>query len=66
MTPQTEILAIRKALGWSQRQMADALAVSQASVSRWETGVDEVSETALRLARTFTMSTRSEGESDAA
>jgi len=31
-------LAIRKAKGWTQQELADALGVARASVANWETG----------------------------
>jgi len=38
MTPE-QIKAIRAALGLTQQQLADAIAATQITVSRWETGV---------------------------
>jgi putative transcriptional regulator len=37
------VKSVREERNWSQAQLADALGVSQASISRWETGQDEPS-----------------------
>lgn len=57
MTPAAEIKALRAALRLTQQALAEALGYhgKQAgrTVSRWETGVVPVPETALLLARTL-------------
>lgn len=36
-----KIITLRKQQGWSQEQLADKLAVSRQSVSKWESGVSQ-------------------------
>lgn len=44
-----QIIAIRKARDWSQKDLADHLGVDQSTVSRWEAGQASVRGPALRL-----------------
>lgn len=50
MTPE-EVKQIRAELGWTQKQLADALGVWIATVSRWEHGakMSPMAQAALRL-----------------
>jgi len=38
MTLQDKIMGLRKAMGWSQEQLAEQLEISRQSVSKWESG----------------------------
>lgn len=49
----SEILAIRRRLGWSQAAMAEVLGVSQATVSRMERGELAERKAILHLARSL-------------
>jgi len=49
----SEILRIRNRLGWSQAEMAEALGLSQATVSRMERGVLPERKAVLHLARSL-------------
>lgn len=46
MTP-LEVKALRRRLGWTQRQLAAALGVTVTSVARWEQGTRTVSPLAV-------------------
>jgi DNA-binding transcriptional regulator YiaG len=51
---QTELIARRQRLGFTQAQLAQALGVASITVSRWERGVQPISETAARLLSVLT------------
>jgi transcriptional regulator with XRE-family HTH domain len=44
-----ELRGIRKRLGWSQRQVAEAVGVTANSVARWERGEMAIGEPSARL-----------------
>jgi transcriptional regulator with XRE-family HTH domain len=46
-----ELRGIRKRLGWSQRQIAEAVGVTTNSVARWERGEMNIGEPSARLIR---------------
>lgn len=50
MTPN-ELRKIRKRLGWTQQQLADAVGVARNSVVRWEGGHMRIAEPVARLIR---------------
>lgn len=50
-----EVRQARKVLGLTQRELAERLAVSMMTISRWELGVIRVNETAARLLKVLTM-----------
>jgi transcriptional regulator with XRE-family HTH domain len=45
----TQLHGIRKRLGWTQAQLADAIGVSRNTVARWERGEMKIREPAARL-----------------
>jgi transcriptional regulator with XRE-family HTH domain len=47
---------IRKLRGWTQGQLASALGVKQATISRWETGLDEPSGPAMVVLKQMVLS----------
>jgi DNA-binding transcriptional regulator YiaG len=48
---QTEIILLRKALKWSQEELARKLGVSFATVNRWENGDRKPSPNSAKLLR---------------
>jgi transcriptional regulator with XRE-family HTH domain len=49
-----ELRGIRKRLGWSQRQVAEAVGVTANSVARWERGEMAIGEPSARLLKFIT------------
>ena len=46
-----ELLAVRRRLGWTQAQLAEAVGVAPNTVARWERGELSMREPAVRLVR---------------
>jgi putative transcriptional regulator len=51
----TEIRFLRKHIGWSGEQFADAMGVTRENASRWENGEHGMAETAERLLRAIAL-----------
>lgn len=47
------ILSERKKLGWGQKDLADRVGVSQATVARWEAGSEPHGAAMIALSKTF-------------
>jgi len=56
-----ELREIRKQLGWSQRQIAEAVGVTANSVARWERGEMAIAEPAARLLRMIAAQNKGKG-----
>jgi transcriptional regulator with XRE-family HTH domain len=56
-----ELREIRKRLGWSQRQIAEAVGVTTNSVARWERGEMAIGEPSARLLRMIAEQQKTKG-----